>query len=131
MSALPVSSQALLLKTTPCVYSFLPCGGSAKQDANFFLAPKSVPSSKASSSRLRSAKSRATVSSDDDDTEEPLSVSTRQVPSSSKGKGKASLADQRERQLRESETTIRANALQLLAQAEALRVLREAEFGPK
>jgi len=53
------------------------------------------------------------------------------VPSSFKGKEKAGLADQRERQLRESETTIRANALQLLAQAEALRALREAEFGPK
>jgi len=71
------------------------------------------------------------VSSDDDNTEEPLSVSTCRVLSSSKGKEKAGLADQCEHQLRESETTIRANALQLLAQAEALRPLCEAEFGPK
>jgi len=71
--------------------------------------------------------------SDDEDVEEPLAVSTCQASSSFKGKGKekASLADQRERQLRESENTMRAAALQLLSQAEALRALREAEFGSK
>jgi len=88
------------------------------------LAPKGGPS------RRRSAKPRTTVSSDDDDDiEEPLAVSTRRVPSSSKGKAKATPDARRKRQLRESENAIRTAALQLLMQAEALRLLREAEYG--
>jgi hypothetical protein len=76
-------------------------------------------------------KSRALISSSDDDEEsEPLAVSTRPVQSSSKGKAKATLAERRERQLRESESAMRSAALTLYTQAEALRVLREAEFGP-